>query len=206
MLPKGFLRDLRCLSGVIRELRRTHPETIALRQAQRREKRAALSLARYHRHRDRINEERRWRPSPVDLQKAGERVVLRNKKEIERRRILLEKAARRGIVRAAEVKVRKALRRRFDKVMTQVFVGSVSAAVLKWAGASVSEVRAHLESRFKPGMTWDSHSFTGWHIDHIRPIASFDLSDPVHVAACFHYTNLQPLWAKENLDKRDRVG
>ena len=60
----------------------------------------------------------------------------------------------------------------------------------------------HLESTFKPGMTRENHG--KWHIDHIRPCASFDLSKPEEQAKCFHYTNLQALWAHENLSKRDK--
>jgi hypothetical protein len=48
-------------------------------------------------------------------------------------------------------------------------------------------------------MNWQNYG--QWHIDHIRPCASFDLKDPIEQAKCFNYTNLQPLWAKENLSK-----
>lgn len=68
-------------------------------------------------------------------------------------------------------------------------------------GCSVAELMSHLESQFKPGMTWENHSHSGWHIDHKIPCAAFDLTDPEQQKKCFHYTNLQPLWAKENLSK-----
>lgn len=66
-------------------------------------------------------------------------------------------------------------------------------------GATIKELRCYLESKFKPGMTWENRRL--WHIDHIRPCASFDLTDPEQQRQCFHYTNLQPLWATDNLKK-----
>ena len=68
-------------------------------------------------------------------------------------------------------------------------------------GTTAEEVRKHLEKQFQPGMTWDNRG--QWHIDHIRPCASFDLTDPEQQKQCFHYTNLQPLWAEDNLRKSD---
>jgi hypothetical protein len=72
-------------------------------------------------------------------------------------------------------------------------------------GCTIPELRSHLESQFQPGMTWDNYGLHGWHIDHIIPCASFDLTDPEQQKACFHYTNLQPLWAEENLKKRGQA-
>ena len=80
-----------------------------------------------------------------------------------------------------------------------------SARTLELLGASIEEVRAHLEAQFKLGMTWSNWSPEGWHVDHIKPCASFDLTDPEQQKACFHYSNLQPLWAKDNLSKNDRL-
>ena len=80
-----------------------------------------------------------------------------------------------------------------------------SARTIELLGASIEEVRAHLEAQFKLGMTWDNWSFEGWHIDHIKPCASFDLTDPEQQKACFHYSNLQPLWAEDNFSKNDRL-
>ena len=60
-----------------------------------------------------------------------------------------------------------------------------------------------IECKFKEGMTWENRSL--WHIDHIIPCSSFDLTKPEEQAKCFHYTNLQPLWASENLSKGNRI-
>lgn len=50
-------------------------------------------------------------------------------------------------------------------------------------------------------MTWDNHAPKGWHVDHIVPLSLFDLRDSVQQKKAFHVSNLQPLWAKENLSK-----
>jgi hypothetical protein len=68
---------------------------------------------------------------------------------------------------------------------------------------NISEVKQHLEKQFKDGMTWGNHG--KWHIDHIKPCASFDLRCPIGQLDCFHYTNLQPLWAYDNLSKNDKL-
>lgn len=73
-------------------------------------------------------------------------------------------------------------------------------------GCSAAELAAHLESMFLPGMTWGNRGINGWHIDHIIPLAKFDLRDTEQQAVAFHYTNLQPLWAKDNRMKGDSVG
>jgi hypothetical protein len=63
----------------------------------------------------------------------------------------------------------------------------------------------YLESHFKTGMTWENHGKFGWHIDHIIPCASFDLTDLEQQKKCFHYTNFQPLWWRENILKSDNL-
>jgi len=68
-------------------------------------------------------------------------------------------------------------------------------------GCSISELRAHLAAQFTPGMTWDNYGLRGWHIDHITPLASFDLTDREQLLQACHYSNLQPLWASDNLTK-----
>ena len=72
-------------------------------------------------------------------------------------------------------------------------------------GCTIDELKAYLEVLFRPGMTWDNWAFDGWHIDHIKPLVSFDLTDREQFLQACHYTNLQPLWAKENLSKSDKT-
>jgi hypothetical protein len=72
-------------------------------------------------------------------------------------------------------------------------------------GCSIDALKSYLESKFLPGMTWENRGRDGWHIDHVRPLASFDLSDPVQFRAAVHFTNLQPLWAIDNIRKADKL-
>ena len=59
----------------------------------------------------------------------------------------------------------------------------------------------HIEYNFAEGMSW--YNYGEWHVDHIKPCASFDMSDPIEQKICFNYKNLQPLWAKDNQSKND---
>jgi hypothetical protein len=69
-------------------------------------------------------------------------------------------------------------------------------------GCSIMNLKTHLESKFTEGMTFENYG--EWHIDHIRPCASFNLEDPEEQKKCFHWTNLQPLWALDNIRKGDK--
>ena len=66
-------------------------------------------------------------------------------------------------------------------------------------GCTRDELRLHLERHWTEGMTWENYG--EWHIDHIRPCSSFNLLEPWQIAKCFHYSNLQPLWSRDNLRK-----
>jgi hypothetical protein len=79
---------------------------------------------------------------------------------------------------------------------------SKSDTTINMLGCTIKEFWIHLEKKFTKGMTRENHG--EWHVDHIIPCASFDLSKPEEQAKCFHYTNLQPLWAIDNLKKGDR--
>lgn len=68
-------------------------------------------------------------------------------------------------------------------------------------GCTPAFFKNYIESLFLDGMTWDNYGFHGWHIDHIIPCYSFDLSKKEEQLKCFHYTNQRPLWAKDNLKR-----
>lgn len=70
-------------------------------------------------------------------------------------------------------------------------------------GCTAAELVRHIESQFVDGMSWSNRK--EWHVDHVIPCSAFDLSDPDQQAAAFHYTNLRPLWASDNLRKSDKV-
>ena len=70
-------------------------------------------------------------------------------------------------------------------------------------GCSIDILLNHLEKQFKEGMTWENHGMYGWHIDHIIPLSSAKTEEDIYKLC--HYTNLQPLWAQENLSKGNRI-
>lgn len=70
---------------------------------------------------------------------------------------------------------------------------------MELTGCSKEHLINHIESMFVNGMSWDNYG--EWHIDHIRPCASFDLTNIEQQKQCFNWTNLQPLWASDNIRK-----
>ena len=74
-------------------------------------------------------------------------------------------------------------------------------------GCTINKYKKYLESKFYPNptngeqMTWENYGLHGWHIDHIRPCASFDLTNEKEQLECFNFKNTQPMWAEENRQK-----
>ena len=69
----------------------------------------------------------------------------------------------------------------------------------KIVGCTPEFLKEYLEKQFILGMTWKNHGFYGWHIDHIIPLSKAKTLKDFEKLC--HYTNLQPLWAEENLKK-----
>ncbi len=100
-------------------------------------------------------------------------------------------------------KISRNLRSRLNKAIK--YNWKVGSAVND-LGCSIKELKKYLETQFKQDMSWGNYGLKGWHIDHIRPLCSFDLSDIKQFKKACHYTNLQPLWWHDNLSKRRKDG
>jgi hypothetical protein len=118
----------------------------------------------------------------------------RNKKRILEKKYLRLKTD-------SNFKMKHVLGVRIRKVLKGIIKKSESTQIL--VGCTIEELWIHLEKQFKPGMTKENHG--KWHVDHIKPCSSFDLTKASEQRECFHYTNLQPLWASENLSKGNRI-
>lgn len=91
-----------------------------------------------------------------------------------------------------------AMRKRVCKILKRKSKGT-----LDLLGCSVGELRSHLEKQFKSGMSWANYGLYGWHVDHIIPLAS--TTNTSELEKLCHYSNLQPLWASENLKKSNKL-
>lgn len=75
---------------------------------------------------------------------------------------------------------------------------------VKLLGCSTEDAITYIQSKWKQGMTWDNWTNKGWHLDHIKPLSKFDLTNLEQLKEACHYTNLQPLWAVDNIQKGNR--
>ena len=89
---------------------------------------------------------------------------------------------------------------RLNKMLRGIYT---SQSLIEYLGCSLNELKQHLEAQFESGMSWENHG--EWHINHIIPLASADLTNPEELAQVCHYSNLQPLWADENIRKGAQI-
>jgi hypothetical protein len=107
-----------------------------------------------------------------------------------------------------QFRLKKNLSRRVRSAITK-FKTRKNISTLELTGIkNIQFLMHHIAKQFKPNaegvpMTWNNYG--KWHIDHIKPCSSFDLTCPIQQKLCFNYTNLQPLWAVDNLKKQDKI-
>ena len=101
-------------------------------------------------------------------------------------------------------KIKLNLRTRLGQMLRKSLTGKTTSS-LELVGCEIDFLMEYLKGQFKEGMTWDNWSKDGWHIDHIIPLSSFDFSKLEEQKKAMHYTNLQPLWSWENLQKGDKI-
>lgn len=180
------------------------------------EKQKAATSAWQKENKDRVNESsRQWRAANPEANKESKRksnVKHRAKRREEER---AWRAANRDHVNARsrkyvnnrlktdpQFKIAWYTRIRMRNVLKGI---RKSASTLALLGCTLEHAKAHIEAQFAIGMTWDNWAEDGWVLDHIRPLASFDLADPAQQAQAFHYTNLQPLWGPDNAAKGTKL-
>lgn len=77
-------------------------------------------------------------------------------------------------------------------------------STVRMFGCDILQLRHHIEKQFLDYMNTSNHRINGWHIDHRVPCKAFDLSKPLDQRVCFWYKNLQPMWGKDNIEKKDK--
>jgi len=104
-----------------------------------------------------------------------------------------------------QMNLRSKLRKRIRQAM-YMRGGAIekSARTIDLVGCTYDFLQSYIESLFTDGMSWDLFMKSEIHIDHKRPCSWFDLSDPNEQKKCFHYTNLKPMWAFDNMSKSNR--
>jgi hypothetical protein len=118
----------------------------------------------------------------------------KNTKKVKKRIKMYNKVYRNTL----HFKIKDNMRRRIRTALKKDN-GKKTQRTMKLVGCTVEELKQHIEKQFKPGMSWKKRHL--FHIDHIIPCASFDLTKLSQQKKCFHYTNLQPLWAIDNIKK-----
>jgi hypothetical protein len=123
-----------------------------------------------------------------------------DKRNYQRRAARRRESARRRMQTSIQSKLAKRLRNRIWSAVKYNKAGSS----VRDLGCSLEFLKSYLEARFQPGMTWDNWGHVGsnvWHLDHVTALANFDLTNREQFLKACHYTNLQPLWAIDNIKK-----
>lgn len=135
-------------------------------------------------------------------EKHPEKLKVEKAKEYQRRKTSVIEKLNKRYAEDERFRVESLIRSRIRKIVAQR--GAIkSAKSMDLLGCSIEFFMLYIESLFLPGMSWENREL--FHLDHIRPCADFDLTDPDQQKICFNYKNMQPLWAEDNLAKKARL-
>ena len=115
---------------------------------------------------------------------------------------------------SSEINKRETLRRSKDcnfqiyhkyiTLLRNLIKGRENQDILNLIGCSREYLLSWISYQFKDGMSLENYNKNGWSIDHVIPRSAFILTDPVELQACFHWSNFQPLWKKDNEIKSNK--
>jgi len=195
-----------CRNTANKKHRDANPEYFQKWRDEHKDEIKAHNEAYYSKHKDKLNKKRvakaNLEPTKTKAYKkawyeANRKKILANKKkryENNREEIIQREMKYRENNPLA--KLRHILRSRFKRALNGNYK---NGSAIRDLGCSIEFLKSYLENKFAIGMSWENYG--EWHIDHIMPLASFDLTDRDQVKQACHYTNLQPLWAEDNLKK-----
>ncbi len=155
----------------------------------------------------------RWLAKPENLEQAR-----KSQRERQRARRLLDPQSVRDacarwraknrdytsnrLIQDPQFKLAYNIRRRLQTALNCRQGGKRGGSAVRDLGCSLAEFRVYIEEKFQPGMSWNN--WGEWHLDHIIPLAIFDLTKLGQFREACHYTNYQPLWAHDNLVKNTK--
>ena len=134
-----------------------------------------------------LNNPQKKKQTAVDSKKRN----WNNPKNIESRKLYSQKLEVR-LKNALRSRIKIAIKKPAKKTRTHLLVG-----------CSIQELKLHIEKQFQSGMTWENWAQFGWHLDHIKPLSS--AKNIEEMESLCHYTNLQPLWWRDNLSKSNKI-
>lgn len=181
----------------IREWNLKNKEKLALYQSRHAEKRKLRQKEYLKNNKEKLTEiNKKWRKTPSGI--ASRKESYRKYRKNNRDKINNYEKSRLSI---PEIRIAKNLRIRLSISMRSC-KEKKNNKTMEYVGCSKEQLRSHIESQFKDGMNWENYG--KWHIDHIVPISSFDLSKENQIFKAMNYINLQPLWAEENIKKSNK--
>ena len=188
--------------------RAEHKEELALKSKlwheANREEQNRKAREKYHLNKAEISAKRKLeRPAKAAKLNADNRARYhKNKPKI---RIQRTKREKERLQTDPEFKIKKLCTVRIHKMLNRAGLTKTERTDV-YVGCTPKELKQHLESQFRPGMTWNNLGTYGWNIDHKTPAATLKLSDEEQKKQACNYRNLQPLWWYENNRKRANEG